>query len=224
MYENRYTVPSKWVRALAAALLLAAMLSTATAFAQARESLGAGAGVRGTRPARPLEPGAPWALAPGEAFVFASILFVENGKPKYPYGLGKPMWFVEGLSGRWPHLSTEKDGAFFYAVPAGSYEILRGAPVYYTPFICLPYRFEAPQAGKAYYVGALRIELESTVMLGGLWGNYIDSVDYAEMLDLFDAAAAAFAARNPGAAALPLEKALMTRIPGKRPQLVTRCE
>lgn len=175
------------------------------------------------RSARPLEPGAPVALAPGEAVVFGSILFVENGKPKVPYGLGKPMWFVEGVSGKWPHFGADKDGAFYLALPAGRYQIRSVVPFYYTPYICAPYRFEALEPGRAYYVGALRIEFESTVMLGGLWGNYIDSVDYAEVLDRFDAAAAAFAARNPGAAGLPLDKALMARIPGKRVQLGTQC-
>lgn len=181
------------------------------------------AAVPETRHARPLEPGAPVALAPGEAVVFGSILFVENGKPKYPYGLGKPTWLVSGLSGPGLFLSTDKQGSFFLALPAGSYELRSVAPFYYTPYICMPYRFEAPQAGKAYYIGALRVEFESTVVLGGLWGNYIDSVDYAELLDRFDTAAAALAARGPGAAALPVEKALMTRIPGKRPGLGTRC-
>jgi len=173
------------------------------------------------RPARPLQPGAPFALAADEAVVFGSILLVENGKPKYPYGMGKPIWFVDRLRGaNLPHLSTEKNGEFFLAVPAGRYEISRGAPFYYTPFICLPYRFEAPQPGKAYYLGALRIEFESTVLLGGLWGNYIDSVDYVEVLDRFDTAYAGLAARAPG---VPAVKALMTRIPGRRPQLGTQC-
>ena len=127
------------------------------------------------------------------------------------------MWFIEGVRGNWPHLSADKNGAFYLALPAGRYELRTVAPFYYTPYICVPYRFEAPQPGKAYYLGALRVEFESTVVLGGLWGNYIDSVDYVEVLDQFDAAAAALAARGPGAAALPIEKALMTRIPGRRP-------
>jgi len=181
------------------------------------------AGVPEARLARPLEAGAPVALAPGEAVVFGSILFVENGKPKYPYGLGKPMWFIEGVHGKWPQFGTDKDGSFYLALPAGRYELRSAVPFYYTPYICIPYRFEAPQAGKAYYIGALRIEFESTVLLGGLWGNYIDSVDYVEVLDRFEAASAALAARGPGAAALPLEKALMTRIPGRRPALGTQC-
>ena len=172
------------------------------------------AGVPGTRAARPLEPGAPVALAPDEAVVFGSILFVENGKPKYPYGLGKPMWFVEGLHGNWPHFGADKDGAFYLALPAGSYRLRSVVPFYYTPYICMPYRFEAPQPGKAYYVGALRIEFESTVMLGGLWGNYIDSVDYVEVLDRSD---------TMPFVVLPVEKALMTRIPGRQPALGTQC-
>jgi hypothetical protein len=173
------------------------------------------------RIARPLEAGAAAAPAAGEAVVYGRILFVENGKPKYPYGLGKPIWFVDGLRGpSWPQLTTDASGLFAYGVPAGSYEISRAAPFYYTPFICLPYRFDAPLAGKAYYIGALRVEFESTVMLGGLWGNYIDSVDYAEVLDEFDNMSAALASRAPR---LPVVKALMTRVPGRRPQLGTRC-
>ena len=171
--------------------------------------------------ARRLEAGAAAALAAGEAVVYGRILLVENGKPKYPYGLGKPVWFVGELRGAsWPHLTTDANGFFAYALPAGSYEISRAAPFYYTPFICLPYRFDAPQAGTAYYLGALRIEFESTVMLGGLWGNYIDSIDYAEVLDEFDTMSAALASRAPG---LPVVKALMTRIPGRRPRLGTQC-
>jgi hypothetical protein len=181
------------------------------------------AGMPETRTARVLEAGAPIALAPGEAVAFGSILFVENGKPKYPYGLGRPMWFIEGVRGNWPHFGADKDGAFYVALPAGRYQIRSVVPLYYSPYICAPYGFEAPQAGRAYYVGALRVEFESTVVLGGLWGNHIDSVDFVEVLDQFESARAAFAARGRGAAALPTEKALMTRIPGKQPQLGTQC-
>jgi hypothetical protein len=121
-----------------------------------------------------------------------------------------------------PSQSTEQDGSFSLVIPAGQYEISHVFLFYYDSPILMPYRFDASQAGKAYYLGALKIEFQSTVLLWGLWGNYINSVDFVEVLDEFDAMTASLASRAPGAAELPLVKSLLMRVPGMRPRLMEK--
>ena len=170
---------------------------------------------------RALNPDTELRLSQGEVVIFGKILLVENGRPKFPYKLGKPVWSLQTSDGsaRAVLLSTETDGSFYLVVPAGIYHVVTAEPFYYTPPICLPLRFNALEAGTAYYIGDLRIEFETTVVLGGLWGNYINSVDYVEIVDDFNSTAKSLGSKAPGASNLQVAKAPLERIPGRRPKL-----
>ena len=52
------------------------------------------ASVPETQFARRVDVGAVPMLGPDEVLIYGRILFIENGKSKAPYGLGKPLWSV----------------------------------------------------------------------------------------------------------------------------------
>ena len=187
------------------------------------------AGWPDTYNARPVVPGGSHVLEPDEIIVFGRILFIENGKEKAPYGLGKPFWQLAnpeskpGTEGqadkRWiiPFLSTDKDGFFAYAIPAGHYEMTFVAPFYYLPMIDPALEFDASTPGRAYYLGELEVDFDATTWLGGLWGNYITHLNQLEVLDRFSESSGQFGARGTGSDSIG--KALLARIHGRIPEL-----
>jgi hypothetical protein len=185
------------------------------------------AGLPETLSARRVEPGQTPTLNPGEIVIFGRILFIENGKNKAPYGLGKPFWQLESppnraLSGQTerrlniPFLSTRKDGVFVYVIPAGRYAMSHVEPFYYMPQIDPALEFDASQPDRSYYLGDLEIDIDTTTWLGGLWGNYITHLNHLEVLDRFEE----FRDSPPWAGTSDqLHKALMTRTHGRIPEL-----
>jgi hypothetical protein len=182
----------------------------------------------------------PLLLGDNEVLITGKIIFIENGKSKAPYGLGRPNWMLlhnpddlgphlteqMKLGGReiWgdlyiPFLSTEKDGSFYYIVPAGEYLMKDVVPFYYTPYIFPAVSFNATQPGKIYYIGTLSIDIDTTTVLGGLWGNYINTLNFLEVKDEFDSARQTILEKFPGVDKKIINKALMKRLPGNFPTL-----
>lgn len=158
-----------------------------------------------------------------EVLITGKIIFIENGKSKAPYSLGKPTWMLVGreISNdlQIPFLSTEKDGSFYYIVPAGQYLMKSVAPFYYTPFIYPALYFDASEAKKIYYLGELIIDIDTTVMLGGLWGNYINTLNFVEVKDDFSTAQQILLEKFPEFEEENIHKEIMKRLPGIFPKL-----
>lgn len=190
------------------------------------------ASVPETQFSRRVDTGVVPVLGPDEVLVYGRILFIENGKSKAPYGLGKPLWSVttalpQGVAPipetgsqpprrkNIPFLSTRKDGVFAYVIPAGHYEMGRLVPFYYMPFIDPAMEFDASEAGQAYCLGDLEVDYDASSWLGGLWGNYITHLNHFEVVDRCDALHGRIFGSAPPAA--PLRKALLTRIYGRMP-------
>jgi hypothetical protein len=163
-------------------------------------------------------------LKQDEILIVGRILFTENGKRKVPYGLGKPCWqLMNPASGEQrarrkilPFLSASEDGVFAYVIPAGRYEMTHVEPFGYIPLIDPAVEFDASEAGRAYYLGDLEVDIDSSVWLGGLWGNYITRLNHLEVVDRFDEVSGQFAGIVPGSD--PVRKALLTGINGRVPQ------
>ena len=191
--------------------------------------LGGCANLPETYVARGVEPGERPVLSGSEVLVFGRILFSENGGNKAPYGWSKPIWQLEsperkpvanGQGARRmiiPFLSTRRDGAFAYIIPAGHYEMTHVEPFYYLPFIDPALEFDASAPGRAYYLGDLELDIDTSVWLGGLWGNYITHLNHIEVLDRFEEASWPILANAPGTGAI--RKARLTRIHGRIPAL-----
>jgi hypothetical protein len=190
------------------------------------------ASVPETQFARRVDAGTVPVLGPDEVLIYGRILFIENGKSKAPYGLGKPVWSVittqpqgavpspetDGQPPRRkniPFLSTRKDGVFAYVIPAGHYEMGGLVPFYYTPFIDPAMEFDASEAGQAYCLGDLEVDYDASSWLGGLWGNYITHLNHFEVVDRCDALHGQIFSSYKLAS--PLRKALLTRIYGRMP-------
>lgn len=187
------------------------------------------AGMPETFLARRVDPGASPSLNPGEVLIFGHILFIENGKDKAPYGLGKPLWQlasavpVPTVNGDTPaqhiipFLSTRKDGLFAYIIPAGHYEMAFVAPFYYLPMIDPALEFDASEPGRIYCLGDLELDIDTSVWLGGLWGNHITHLNHIEVLDRCEEARG----KMPIGAldSEPTRKTLLTRIHGRVAEL-----
>ncbi len=173
----------------------------------------------------------PAVLEADTVIVFGRIVLRENGRSKLPYTLGKPVWQLreilpEGATDtvetprmrhHVPFLSTDKDGSFVYAIPAGRYEMIHLEPFYYTPFVRPWLETEAAPPGVACYFGDLEMDYEATSWLGGLWGNYIERINRLEVIDRFAATRARVARRLPPG--LTATRCLLTRIRGRFPTL-----
>jgi len=182
-----------------------------------------------TLSARRAEPGDALDLNPEEILIFGRILFTENGKNKIPYGLSKPLWQITTLESEQvpgepvekrriiPFLSTGKDGAFRYVIPAGRYAVTHVVPLYYTPMIDPAVGFEAGEPGHAYYLGDLEVDFASWSWLGGLWGNYITRIKHLEVVDRFDEVRDLFLRDFPSS--YLAKKALLVPIKGRLPGL-----
>lgn len=175
-----------------------------------------------------VEPGEAVSLKQGEILVFGRILFVENGKSKMPYGLGKPHWQLMSPKDKaaigqgerrkiLPLLSTRADGVFVYVIPGGRYEMSHVEPFGYIPMIDPAIEFDASESGQAYYLGDLEVDIDSSIWLGGLWGNYITRLNSLEIKDRFDETRD----RAAGAIADPssIRKALLVPVQGRTPQM-----
>lgn len=183
-----------------------------------------------TRLAQRVQPGEAVVPKPGEILVFGRLVFTENGKPKVPYGLGKPLWQLEspapasdpeaGTEKRriLPFLSTDADGHFAYVIPAGHYAIAHAEPRGYQPLLDPGLEFDARTAGQAYYLGDVEVDFDAWSWLGGLWGNYITRISRVEVVDRFDAARDMLVQRHTEHPA-HIGKALMTPIPARPPHL-----
>ena len=183
-----------------------------------------------TLSARPATSGEVPVLRQGEILVFGRILFTENGKSKVPYGLGKPLWQLETPEPAspseqpaekrriLPFLSTDRDGAFAYAIPTGHYEIAHAEPLGYTPLLYPGLEFEAREPGLAYYLGDVEVNIDSSIWLGGLWGNYITRIERVEVVDRFDEARNRFAQRLPNPERI--RKTLLVPTQARRPHLI----
>ncbi|MGD8582997.1 MAG: hypothetical protein PVF06_10170 [Gammaproteobacteria bacterium] len=162
-------------------------------------------------------------LGDDEVLITGKIIFIENGQSKAPYSLGRPSWILGGreeLSNlHIPLLSTEKDGSFYYVVPAGKYLMKSVVPFYYTPYIYPAIYFDAPEPKSIYYLGVLIIDIDTTKMLGGLWGNYINSLNFVEVKDEFYTARQILMEKFPEFEYENIHKEIMERIPGNFPTL-----
>ena len=168
-----------------------------------------------------------------EVVIFGRILFTENGELQVPYGFQtRPRWTLTSPAnepgivdayGRkaslWIPLRADEDGLFVYVIPAGRYRVASVKPFYYTPFIYTALEIEVRTPGKAYYLGDLEVDYDSTRWLGGMWGNYIHSLNYLEVVDRSDRAFPEFAAGPGRSRGLPVGKALMVRVRGGFPTI-----
>lgn len=184
-----------------------------------------------TLSARRIEPGNAFVLNSKEIVIFGRILFTENGMSKIPYGLSKPLWQIttperEQAPGEpgpvekrrvIPFLSTGKDGAFRYVIPAGRYAVTHVVPLYYTPMIDPAMEFDAGEPGYAYYLGDFEVDFDSWSWLGGLWGNYITRIRHLEVVDRFDEVRDLFLRDFPNS--YLAKKALLVPIKGRQPGL-----
>lgn len=120
-------------------------------------------------------------LAEGEAIIIGTMVFLENGMKLTPYGFFKrpsPTVF-HAESGRYSWTITGRNGEFSWVVPAGSYivpEVQFGSE-----FIRPKLAFIAPEPGKVYYVGAVRVDITYTgTMAKGLQVNDVTVLDAFE--------------------------------------------
>jgi hypothetical protein len=173
--------------------------------------------------AKPIDESKQLVLGDDEVLITGKIIFIENGQSKAPYSLGRPSWALGGrevLSDlHIPFLSTEKDGSFYYVVPAGKYLMKFVVPFYYTPYIYPALYFDAPEPKNIYYLGVLIIDIDTTKMLGGLWGNYINSLNYVEVKDDFFTARQMLLEKFPEFEDENIHKEIMERLPGNFPTL-----
>lgn len=98
-------------------------------------------------------------LAGGEAVIFGKLIISEDGNKLTPYGfLKRPsptLFHVE--SGRYSWTVTGRDGSFYWVVPAGSYVI---PEVQFGEYFIRPkLGFIAAEPGKAYYLGAVTLDI-----------------------------------------------------------------
>ena len=168
-------------------------------------------------------------LARDEILIFGRILFTENGKSMAPYGFAKPMWQlmtpeIVQTPGKpaekrkiLPLLGTERDGVFRYVIPAGRYAITHVQPLGYTPMIDPAVEFAAREAGQAYYLGDLEVDIDAWSWLGGLWGNYITRIRRVEVVDRFDEVRDLLLQN--ASESIPAKKALLAPITGSLPDL-----
>jgi hypothetical protein len=176
--------------------------------------------------AKPIDETERLVLGEDEVLITGKIIFIENGKSKVPYSLGRPVWVLDGretLSYLYiPLLSTEKDGSFYYIVPAGKYSMRSVVPFYYVPDIYPAVSFNAPQPENIYYLGELIIDIDTTKMLGGLWGNYINSLNFVEVKDEFYTARQILLEKFAEFEEDNIDKEIMKRLPGNFPSLINR--
>ncbi len=92
-------------------------------------------------------------------------------------------------------------------------------PFYYTPYIYPALYFDAPEPKNIYYLGVLIIDIDTTKMLGGLWGNYINSLNYVEVKDDFFTARQMLLEKFPEFEDENIHKEIMERLPGNFPTL-----
>jgi hypothetical protein len=59
-------------------------------------------------------------------------------------------------------------------------------PLHYMPHIDPALAFDGATPCRAYYLGDLEVDIETTSWLRGLWGDYITRLDRLELADRFD--------------------------------------
>jgi hypothetical protein len=147
-------------------------------------------------------------LSKDEALVFGKIIFIENNEEKIPYRFWrKPqpnLFQIESGKGLFwkTQADYDKDGAFYWIVPRGSYVITEFQFSYsFQPQVA----FWVPTEGDAFYLGALRINATTRKMLAAI---ALKQVTGTIVADEFEEAKETFLARNPGLS-LKIEKSLM---------------
>lgn len=66
-------------------------------------------------------------------------------------------------------------------IPAGRYQVSHMEPRHYLPHIDPALAFDGATPCRAYYLGDLEVDIETTSWLGGLWGDYITRLDRLEV-------------------------------------------
>lgn len=141
-----------------------------------------------------------------EALIFGKIIFRENGEEMVPYGIfRKPaLTLLHIESGKQKVMTLQRDGAFYWMVPRGTYNI---PDIGYDRCDYLIYprvTFSIPPEGGAFYLGTLTIDMGIERFLFIRLSQEINSI---EVIDEFDVAKRVLT--TPPA----IEKSLM--IPGK---------
>jgi hypothetical protein len=116
-----------------------------------------------------------------------------------------------------PFLGARPDGRFAYVIPAGRYQMSHMEPLHYMPHIDPALAFDGATPCRAYYLGDLEVDIETTSWLGGLWGDSITRLDRLELADRFDPGQGRFTGCDGGPE--PVLKALLGRIPGRTSEL-----
>jgi len=144
-------------------------------------------------------PGTTVALAESEAIVFGKVIFIENHKEKIPYSAwtrpGPRMSFLHVESGKyidWGFAPVyEKDGSFYWTMPTGTYII---PDIRFDYFILPQVAFQVPSGADAFYLGVLKIDVETKQIIAR---HYVKEVNSITVEDEFDKAKEAFISRNP---------------------------
>jgi hypothetical protein len=144
------------------------------------------------------------ALSENEAFVFGKIVFVENGTETLPYSSRRNPFlsiFQVESEKRVRSLFPEKDGAFYWIVPRGTYLVntityrdawfgTQGSYILQPQVV-----FQTPSGADAFYMGTLIIDAEvGKHLLGEV---YLKKVNSIRVVDEFDKAKEAVISANP---------------------------
>lgn len=135
-----------------------------------------------------VDPGRPVSLQANEALVFGKIIFIENGKEAVPYGCSRApitdIFHVESENKTrlwscelwWTHM-LERDGGFYWIIPRGTY-IIPQIQFGYT--ISPQVAFQASFGADAYYLGTLRINVETKQIIAAHFVKKINSISVAD--------------------------------------------
>lgn len=164
------------------------------------------------------------ALSENEAVVFGKIIFIENNEEKIPYGFwGRKPWMrffrIESEEFlRWGfEPAYEKDGSFYWIVPRGTYVI----PDIRFGYVILPQiAFQVPLGADAFYLGTLKIDVETKQIIAA---HFVKKINSITISDEFDKAKETFMGRNPDFSgkieksllihdkSIPVDKSLLTK-------------
>jgi hypothetical protein len=185
-----------------------------------------------------ITPGVAVALEAGEVLVFGKVSLIENGEaraPKWhPYSTGAMLFLDKQTDNGTPKdqpnaissasarqirvpLKTRKNGEFSVIIPSGRYVVAYVMPTY--PCGIKPeLAFDAPTPGKAYYLGEMIVDVDTSFSLLRMDFHCI-SLNFLEVTDQYESERSALLKMIPELPAESITKALMTRISGHFPSL-----
>jgi hypothetical protein len=187
-----------------------------------------------------ITPGVAVTLEAGEVLVFGRVGLIKNGEAKapkwnFPFSKGAFLGIHKQPDNGTPknqlgaisspsnrptqiRLITRENGEFSVIIPSGRYVIDHIIPTYEC-WIKPELAFDVSTPGKAYYLGELIIDVDTSFSLSYFKPFDCDSLNFLEVTDQYEIERSALLGMIPELPPESITKALMTRIPGHFPSV-----